>query len=674
MIRSLCTSSFAFALLCLSTLATTTTAQFLCPAHSSNQNVCDAAKSEDGSGCVYCHYGSFSFCVSGGEAAAMKLIVKDLSCDNDPNSGDDDDDDDAVAPTSDDSIPDDSVFGCLKKENDSDCGKSGSCVWCDTKGGFGVCVTEEAAENAKDSFWFDCAGNATTSSSSNNNDIQDPLDTACLLAGLAGGNDESVCVAAADSDGNKCEFCTISAGIDLCLNADQAQLASLVGGSCDSSDMTTKDSSAGAGGVGASLMMDLKDPYDTACLMAQAMSGGSDKSACFSAEDSDGYGCEWCSLSNGLNFCLTSEQASIAEVVGSTCENGSSASNNIQPGVGASSMMKKKERNVQDPADTACLLAGLAGGNDESVCLAAKDSDGNACESCSISTFVFCLNPDQAQIASLVGANCDSINLSAGVDAAAMNEEEEDDVQDPTDPSCLLAGLAGGNDESVCVAAVDSDGNKCEFCSIANGVDLCLNSDQAEIASLVGGSCGSNDASAGFGGAGASLMDLQDPYDTTCLMSQVSAGNDESACVSASDSGGYGCEWCSLSNGLSFCLSSEQASIAEVVGGTCEDSKNNIQAGVGVAPMKEEGNVQDPTDTACLLAGLAGGNDKSVCVAAVDSDGNACEFCSISNGFDFCLNSEQAQLASLVGGTCDSKNKTLGSDNTAVAYKKTLRN
>merc|ERR1711862_215095 len=255
-----------------------------------------------------------------------------------------------------------------------------------------------------------------------------------------------------------------------------------------------------------------------------------------------------------------------------------------------------------------------------------------------------------------------------GADEALMVEKKEGNVEDPLDTACLLAGIASNNDESACVAATDSDGGACEFCSIS-GIGFCLNSDQAQIASLVGGSCDSNNASANAG-AGASLMSLEDPYDTTCLMAQISSGgNDESACVGTTDADGYGCEWCSLSNGLGFCLTSEQASIAEVVGGTCEDS------GEPQVPTKEgkERNVQDPTDTACILAGLAGGNDKSACVAAVDADGDACEFCSIGNGLSFCLNSDQAQIASFVGGTCES-NDVLSDMNAAAAYKKSLRN
>merc|ERR1711957_424196 len=102
-----------------------------------------------------------------------------------------------------------------------------------------------------------------------------------------------------------------------------------------------------------------------------------------------------------------------------------------------------------------------------------------------------------------------------------MIEKVEGDVEDPADTSCLLAGLAGNNDESVCLSAVDSDGNACEFCSISNGFNFCLNSEQAQIASLVGGTCDSNNYSSGVGGVGVSLMDLKDPYDTACLIAQI---------------------------------------------------------------------------------------------------------------------------------------------------------
>merc|ERR1712232_886441 len=67
----------------------------------------------------------------------------------------------------------------------------------------------------------------------------------------------------------------------------------------------------------------------------------------------------------------------------------------------------------------------------------------------------------------------------------------------------------------------------------------------------------------------------------------------------------------------------------------------------------KESNVKDPMDTTCLLAGLTGGNDESACASSVDSNGNACDFCSNITGIDLCLNSDQAQIAELVGGTCN---------------------
>ncbi|KAL3935655.1 MAG: hypothetical protein SGARI_002884 [Bacillariaceae sp.] len=45
--------------------------------------------------------------------------------------------------------------------------------------------------------------------------------------------------------------------------------------------------------------------------------------------------------------------------------------------------------------------------------------------------------------------------------------------------------------------------------------------------------------------------------------------------------------------------------------------------------------------------------DESSCKATQDADGNACEWCSIQST-ELCLNSEQAQIAEQIGGSCDS--------------------
>lgn len=130
---------------------------------------------------------------------------------------------------------------------------------------------------------------------------------------------------------------------------------------------------------------------------------------------------------------------------------------------------------VADPYDPSCIAVTLQG--DESSCKATTDADGNACEWCSIGGSELCLDADQAAIAEQVGGSCNN-----------NNDNNNDGLDDPYDPSCIAVTLQG--DESTCKAAVDADGNACEWCSIQS-TELCLNDEQAMIAEQIGGSCDS---------------------------------------------------------------------------------------------------------------------------------------------------------------------------------------
>jgi hypothetical protein len=136
--------------------------------------------------------------------------------------------------------------------------------------------------------------------------------------------------------------------------------------------------------------------------------------------------------------------------------------------------------SLVDPLDTSCLVATLSG--DGASCESALDSDGNSCEWCSVSSVQVCLNAEQAVIAEQVGGDC-----SSGVEEASVTT---DLLVDPYDTSCLVATLAG--DESTCESTNDTDGNPCEWCSVASA-QVCLTAEQAAIAEQVGGACSNND-------------------------------------------------------------------------------------------------------------------------------------------------------------------------------------
>jgi hypothetical protein len=140
-----------------------------------------------------------------------------------------------------------------------------------------------------------------------------------------------------------------------------------------------------------------------------------------------------------------------------------------------------QEHVVADPYDPSCIVVTLQG--DESTCKATVDTDGNACEWCSIGTAELCLNEEQATLAEQVGATCNN-------NEAANIYNNKNHNLEPYDPSCIAVTLHG--DESSCTTTVDADGNTCEWC-VVDHTKLCLNEEQAKFAAQIGGSCNSAD-------------------------------------------------------------------------------------------------------------------------------------------------------------------------------------
>jgi ankyrin repeat protein len=200
---------------------------------------------------------------------------------------------------------------------------------------------------------------------------------------------------------------------------------------------------------------------------------------------------------------------------------------------------------VDDPSDTSCIIATLQG--DEETCKATLDRDGQACEWCSVASAQICLNSDQAAVAEQLGGDC-SDNLD-------NQEEEGGKVDDPSDTSCIIATLQG--DEESCEATLDRDGQACEWCSVASA-QICLNSDQAALAEQLGGDCSDNlDNQEEEGGK------VDDPSDTSCIIATLQG--DEDSCKATLD------EWCSVAS-AQICLNSDQAALAEQLGGDCGDA------------------------------------------------------------------------------------------------------
>lgn len=232
--------------------------QFSCTlSGGTDKETCDSSKSEDGSKCVWCAVTSYGVCVSDAIAQQMKQIVPTIDCDDDDGSDDDktpsdddkkDDDstppdeDDKISPT-DDTVPDD-YWKCLTKYSTLKECTAAKCAWCESKAGFGICMDEKAGEHASESDWFEKCSMPNSSDEGEEieneaNDVavfavEDPTDPSCVFVNINGG-DESSCKSTKDADGNSCEWCGLQS-FNVCLNADQANIAEQYGASCDSAD------------------------------------------------------------------------------------------------------------------------------------------------------------------------------------------------------------------------------------------------------------------------------------------------------------------------------------------------------------------------------------------------------------------------------------------------------
>ena len=357
-------------------VVTTTNAQLQCTFSAQDEDGCLSQTDDSGADhCVWCALSSFGFCVNEQQAESMEQNIPGVHCDRFTPAVDDDavtPTDDAIEPN-DDAIPD-NFWTCLQDKDAASCQTDG-CTWCNTKAGFGLCMTGPTAESAAASDWFDCEGNSTTATTTTTTTTtvrqDDVTDPSCLIAYLQDASPEA-CVDATDETGQACEWCNFAGQVDVCLTAAQADMGASVGVSCDSS----------------SAVVVADDPYDTSCALAYLQD--QTKDTCLAAKDEDGESCEYCTLQDSLNICLTQEQAEVGQQIGFECE-------------------QQEKETPQDPLDTSCELAYLEDPT-EASCKAAKDQDGRACEWCDLQGSTnLCLNEDQAQMAQAIGVTCDAV-------------------------------------------------------------------------------------------------------------------------------------------------------------------------------------------------------------------------------------------------------------------------
>ena len=380
------------------------------------------ALTDDNDHCVWCAIGgTFGFCVTEAQAEAMEQRIPSIACDrfsgtDDAIATDDttpDTDDTSPNPDTDDTSPSDdqlpdNYWACLLAKDEKEC-TAKNCTWCDTKGGFGLCMTGPTGDAASHSDWFTCSKSSTIVAT-----LKDPMDPSCELAYLQDPTEEG-CTAATDMDGNPCEFCTLQGALDVCLTEEQEQMVEAFGIDCGESAVVKVAS--------------LKDPIDPSCELAY-LQDPSDE-GCKAATDMGGNPCEFCTLQGALDVC-------------------------------GESLIES------NPYDPSCLVAFLLDPSPE-ACAKASDLEHNPCRICTLdsSSISLCLTDDQARTAVPMGMTCEdskAVRLPNDFFECLQHSDSDDD--------CRSAACTWCNTEvgfGFCLASAAAEATKectffdCEF-------------------------------------------------------------------------------------------------------------------------------------------------------------------------------------------------------------------
>lgn len=335
--------------------------------------------------------------------------------------------------------------------------------------------------------------------------------------------DEKSCLDATGDDSGHCAWCKV-AGFGLCVSEDQAETMeqNLPGTECDRHSGSDDDAPATDD---ATPDDDNIAPSDDSlpdnfwkCLQKK------DTTACTSAD------CTWCdSKKFGFGLCMTGPTADSASE-SDFFECSSTPSFLEQPA-------------VNDPTDTACIMAYMQDPTQEG-CASAMDSEGNSCEYCSVAGMGnVCLTQEQADMGSSFGVSCEE-ELPSPV-SLLRGKSKTSAIQDPFDTACLMAFMQDPT-ASGCAAAVDSDGNACEFCSY-QGVQLCLNEEQAEAGEQFGMECG--EAANVDNDPVVEKENVDLPPDFVKCLKEYEQGDCNSS----------GCTWCNTEVGMGFCMAGPAA-------------------------------------------------------------------------------------------------------------------
>lgn len=198
-------------------------------------------------------------------------------------------------------------------------------------------------------------------------------------------------------------------------------------------------------------------------------------------------------------------------------------------------------------------------------------------------------------------------------------------------------------DEDSCLSQTDDSGSYCVWCAMS-GFGFCVAEDQAEAMeqAIPSIDCDRNTPANDDDATPPDTDDAVAPTDDAlpdnywkCLQQK-----DAATCADVED-----CTWCTTKAGFGLCMTGPTAEAAA--------DSDWFQCQPEDAPLlAAEDVVSDPYDTACALAYLQDPTEEG-CKAAVDADGNPCEWCDLQGMTNLCLNEEQAEAAEAIGVTCE---------------------
>jgi len=205
-------------------------------------------------------------------------------------------------------------------------------------------------------------------------------------------------------------------------------------------------------------------------------------------------------------------------------------------------------------------------------------------------------------------------------------------------------------EEDSCLQAVGDDQDHCVWCTLA-GFGFCLGEQQAEQMeqTLPNIQCdrysGTDDAAPKPDDDATPTPPSDDsiPDDFWTCLQKANA----KACLEAD------CTWCDSNKfGFGLCMTGPTAeSAADSDFFTCSNSSTFVLPVMPIRNSKNNNNNDNNIDTTCVTAYLQDPTQEG-CTSSQDSQGTACEWCSIAGMTNICLTKDQADITSPLGVSC----------------------